>query len=241
LATILKVNKVEGTAYFRAGISTTETNGVEVGYPLAIDANGDYVKASQANGLKASTIVYESSKVSPFDAYNPNPQGVFKNKNYESRRLGKLKKFVVEFADSTGAAVSVFRTSNATLTGTVATNKSTTVTGTDTKFTTELKVGDYIVIAGETVRQVSGISSDTSLTVSVACSTTANDKTVTVKSQLDAPIYLGNATGKFSLLGKPYTLLKPVTGDGLSQCIGYVETKNTFVLDLKIEPNPLTI
>ena len=156
--------------------------------------------------------------------------------------MGKLREFVVEFTDSVGTALSVFRTRDTgDLTGTVATAGTTALTGTGTKFTTELKVGDFIVVAGETVRQVNAITSDTALTVSVAFTNTASGKKVMAKSQLDAPVYLGNATGKFSTLGKPYTVLKPVTGDGLSQCIGTVATANAMDICLEIEPNPAII
>ena len=51
---------------------------------------------------------------------------------------------------------------------------STTVTGVNTKFTTQLKVGDRILVSGET-RRVTAIASDTSLTVNTAFSDNAND------------------------------------------------------------------
>ena len=53
---------------------------------------------------------------------------------------------------------------------------STTVTGIGTLFLSELSVGDEIVVSGET-RIVSTITSDTSLTVSVAFSNNSNDTT----------------------------------------------------------------
>ena len=61
-----------------------------------------------------------------------------------------------------------------TLTGSINPTASTTVTGSGTKFLTELSVGDEIVVSSET-RIVSAIASDTSLTVSVATTNTAND------------------------------------------------------------------
>jgi hypothetical protein len=61
-----------------------------------------------------------------------------------------------------------------TLTGSIDPTASTTVTGSGTKFLTELSVGDEIVVSSET-RIVSAIASDTSLTVSVATTNTAND------------------------------------------------------------------
>jgi len=61
-----------------------------------------------------------------------------------------------------------------TLTGSINPTASTTVTGSGTKFLTELSIGDEIVVSSET-RIVSAIASDTSLTVSIATTNTAND------------------------------------------------------------------
>ena len=61
-----------------------------------------------------------------------------------------------------------------TLTGSIDPTASTTVTGVGTKFLTELSIGDEIVVSSET-RVVSAIASDTSLTVTVATTNTAND------------------------------------------------------------------
>ena len=62
------------------------------------------------------------------------------------------------------------------LTGSIDPTNSTTVTGVDTKFTTELKIGDQITVSGET-RVVNAISSDTSLTVEGKFSDNSNDTT----------------------------------------------------------------
>jgi len=61
-----------------------------------------------------------------------------------------------------------------TLTGSIDPTASTTVTGSGTKFLQELSIGDEILVSSET-RIVSAIASNTSLTVSVATSNTAND------------------------------------------------------------------
>ena len=63
-----------------------------------------------------------------------------------------------------------------TLTGSIDPTASTTVVGVGTKFLTELSIGDEIVVSSET-RIVTAIASDTSLTVSVATTDTANDAT----------------------------------------------------------------
>lgn len=61
-----------------------------------------------------------------------------------------------------------------TLTGSINPTASTTVTGSGTAFLTELSIGDEIVVSSET-RIVTAIASDTSLTVSIATTDTAND------------------------------------------------------------------
>lgn len=57
--------------------------------------------------------------------------------------------------------------------GTVATAETTALTGTGTYFT-DYRVGDQILVSGETVRTIATIVSDTSLTVTVAFSNTAS-------------------------------------------------------------------
>jgi hypothetical protein len=62
--------------------------------------------------------------------------------------------------------------------GTVATTGTTTLTGTGTNFN-DYAVGDKIVVSGETVRTIATITSDMSLTVTVAFSNTASGKSFT--------------------------------------------------------------
>lgn len=57
--------------------------------------------------------------------------------------------------------------------GTVTTNGTTTLAGASTKFTRDFKVGDQIWVSGETVRTITAIASDISLTVGVAFATSA--------------------------------------------------------------------
>ena len=83
--------------------------------------------------------------------------------------------------------------------GTVATNGKaappvppaadarTVLTGTGTKFTTTFKVGDNVVVAGETVRTVAAIASDTKLTVSTPFSNTATGMTYRISCP-DEPV-----------------------------------------------------
>lgn len=71
---------------------------------------------------------------------------------------------------------SLFRYEKPLEPGTVATNGTTTLTGTNTFFT-DYNVGDTILVSGETVRTIASITSDTSLDVTIAFSTTASTLT----------------------------------------------------------------
>jgi len=62
------------------------------------------------------------------------------------------------------------------ITGTINPIASTTVTGVSTIFTNEAKIGDKLVVSGET-RTIVGITSDTVCTVDVATTDTGNDAT----------------------------------------------------------------
>ena len=65
---------------------------------------------------------------------------------------------------------------NTDITGTIDPAASTTVPGVSTVFTTEAKIGDKLVVSGET-RTITAIASDTSCTVDTAFSNNANDTT----------------------------------------------------------------
>ena len=65
---------------------------------------------------------------------------------------------------------------NTDITGTIDPTASTTVTGSGTVFTTEAKIGDQLVVSGET-RTITAIASDTSCTVDVAFSDNSLDAT----------------------------------------------------------------
>ena len=74
-----------------------------------------------------------------------------------------------------------------TLTGTVTTAAaSRALTGTGTKFTTELEVGDTVEVPGETQRTVAAIASDASLTVGVAFAATAGPLTARASTCIPA-------------------------------------------------------
>ena len=75
-----------------------------------------------------------------------------------------------------GLYIKLTRGDTFTLTGTIDPAASVTVPGVNTVFSTEVGVGDEIVVSSET-RTVSKITSDTSLTVTSAFSNNANDTT----------------------------------------------------------------
>jgi hypothetical protein len=66
--------------------------------------------------------------------------------------------------------------------GTVATNGTTQLTGTNTTFLTTFHVGDTILVTGETSRIITDIIDDSTLTVSIAFSTTATGLSATISS-----------------------------------------------------------
>jgi hypothetical protein len=86
--------------------------------------------------------------------------------------------------------------------GTVATVATTALVGTGTTFTSTLKVGDTITVAGETIRTIASIADDTNLTVSVAFGTTASGLGYTLSGETRFQV-LGNGTVSMGELGEP--------------------------------------
>jgi hypothetical protein len=230
----------EGELTFGAwDLSATETTGIDVGYPVAIESStGNLIKADQANGLKMVGVIYEGSAVSPFGAYDHNPRNArqaFGTK--ESGSLTLFSKYYISICDTVGEPVNYFRVKDVALTGTVATNTDTTIVGTSTAFTTELKVGDYVTIGGEK-RQIDTITDATHATVSVAFGATATGLTATANSMMQQPIFLGDTSGttKYSKLDIPYSTLVPVTGSGeWQQVCGKILGKNIIEINTNID------
>ena len=79
-------------------------------------------------------------------------------------------------ADEFGLYIKLTRGDTFTLTGSIDPAASVTVPGVSTLFTTEVGIGDEILVSTET-KTVSKITSDTSLTVTSAFSNNANDAT----------------------------------------------------------------
>ena len=74
------------------------------------------------------------------------------------------------------ASIAKGAANNTDITGTIDPAASTSVTGVSTVFTTEAKIGDKLVVSGET-RTITAIASDTACTVDTAFSNNANDTT----------------------------------------------------------------
>ncbi len=90
--------------------------------------------------------------------------------------------------------------------GTVATAGTTTLTGTSTFFT-DYQVGDKITVDGETERTIDTITSDTSLTVTVAFTNTASALTFTRKIIIVSGVESYNLNRTFmNLSDKVYVL-----------------------------------
>ena len=119
-----------------------------------------------------------------------------------------------------------FNTTQKALTGTVsvAGGALSTVAGVGTKFTTELRVGDYILVGG-IEKQVSAIATDVSLTVSVAFTGAVASATGYISTDLFKPVYLAEDGG--------FTKLVPVTAGTLKQIIGFVINGNNIKVELE--------
>ena len=79
-------------------------------------------------------------------------------------------------AEEFGLYIKLTKGTTFTLTGSINPTASVIIPGSGTAFLSELSIGDEIVVSSET-RIVTAIASDTSLTVSVATTDTANDAT----------------------------------------------------------------
>lgn len=220
--------------------SAYASTGLAVGTLVGVDpATGTYVKADQVTGIKAETIIYEGSKVDPFGAYSANPSPTrFPLGSRESIMLGVLKEGAIQIAYDDGTAVTAFRMKDVALTGTVTVTTNTAIAGTNTLFLTELKVGEYVTTAGGAKRQVVAIASNTAATVGAAWGAGESGVALTANGLYGARVYLGDTTSttKFSKWLIPqFTLIKPTTGEGLVQSVGWVDGKNIIRIDLTDE------
>lgn len=103
--------------------------------------------------------------------------------------------------------------------GTVSTAGTTTLTGSGTYFT-DYRVGDKITVEGETERTIATITSDTSLTVTSAFSTTASDLSFTHKSIIASGVQSYNLHRSLNNPSDQVVILK---SDGTYTYIDYIQ------------------
>lgn len=197
---------------------------------VAVDGNGDLVKADASTGMKAEGFVFIASVQDPYGAVSYNVAPSFANiGTREYRRMGMMRKgFATIYNDNGDELSSYFKMKDVVLTGTVATTDTdATVTGTGTKFTTELIVGDYITIADVGTKQVLSIASDTSLELTALAGTTATGKKATALNAYGNPLYLAEDNSPL-----PFTMLVPTTN---KQLVGRVDSDTVIEYDIAIE------
>ena len=171
-----------GVAYPKGYHVDNDLEGIEMTSLLALKTDGKVKEISGeistqptwvlADGadptLQPVSVAYDSSMKDQYGGLNLDETVIKKPKftDMENEPMSPCKDTVVEWHDDVDAHALYYRTIKEKLTGTVevAGGSLSTVTGTDTAFTTELKVGEYIIADGQ-VRQVTAIATDTELTV----------------------------------------------------------------------------
>lgn len=125
-----------------------------------------------------------------------------------------------------GSALSVGRSSSIS-NGLVATNGTTTLTGTGTNFTNLFRVGDTINVTGETSRTITAIASDTSLTVNTAFSATASN--LTYSPLTNTNLFHAKYNGNFGLgIANPQTRIHLSAGTTEADGILFGNDTNLF-------------
>jgi len=223
--------KYFATAY----VDEAYTTGIPEGTLVYYDGASKTIKiADQNTATDAQGIVYAVTNRDIREGYTDNPTSNWMPKS----KGGDIMELEMIASVKVKEDTLKFRMIDEALTGTVATAGAVGLTGTGTAFMTELKVGDYIVVAGETVRQIDSITSDTVATVSVAFDNTASGLNVIAKSMRRKPVYLGEngTTTKFGKLNfVNYTTLVPVAGDGEKKLVGWIEDMKALQIDLTLQ------
>ena len=219
-------------------VAESITAGIAPGTLVYVDGNGDVKVADQANDLSAMGIIYNGDVRDIRSAYVDNPDGNAMPRTKGGKSIEMEKGGIIDIVSPD--AKTYFRMKDETLTGTVAIAGDTSLTGTGTLFTTELKVGDYVLVDGE-VRQIDAITNATTATVSVAFTNTKSTQAIVGKSMKNKPVYLGeNGTStKYGALNAQLgnlTTLKAVASSGDSyQLIGYIDSTKTIRFDLTLQ------
>ena len=135
-----------------------------------------------------------------------------------------IRNVELSIIDDTNPRGFVFNTKTVELTGTVAIAGDTSVTGTSTLFTTELEVGDLIMVDGE-IREVKTITDNTNIVVSVAFTGTASGKKGYQWCDYGRKVYLDT-------LGK-WTKIEPVASGEFKQELGFISSGNNITVEIK--------
>ena len=135
----------------------------------------DYIIANDTGALVRADFNTLFLEIEASNAGDSAPSNVAAGKLWHDTTTDHLKYYTgtdwVSIArQARGAA------NNTDSTGTIDPAASTTVPGVSTVFTTQAKIGDKLVVSGET-RTITAIASDTSCTVDTAFSNNANDAT----------------------------------------------------------------
>ena len=135
----------------------------------------DYIIANDTGALVRADFNTLFLEIEASNAGDSAPSNVAAGKLWHDTTTDHLKYYTG--TDWVSVARSVKGAANNTdITGTIDPAASTTVPGVSTVFTTEAKIGDKLVVSGET-RTITAIASDTSCTVDTAFSNNANDAT----------------------------------------------------------------
>jgi hypothetical protein len=135
----------------------------------------DYIIANDTGSAVRSDLNTLFLEIEASNAGDSAPSNVAAGKLWHDTTTDHLKYYTG--AEWVSIARSVKGSANNTdITGTIDPAASTSVTGVSTVFTTEAKIGDKLVVTGET-RTITAIASDTACTVDTAFSNNANDTT----------------------------------------------------------------
>jgi len=225
------------------GDGTIGTTGLALGRAVAIKSDGDTDAVSSTTATlqyaDASTVkkmvgfVYRTSPravdTTVSDMLTTADQNYYPYGDREDTALTIIREGEIVVEDTTRDYH--FNTYKKTLTGTVevASGDLDAVVGTGTAFTTELRVGDLIIVDGQT-KEVASITSDTALGTTTAFSgAVAASEPIYGESDLFRPIYVGE--------DGLYTIVTPSTSTALSQKVGYVANGNNIHIDLSIDPD----
>lgn len=224
--------------------------GVASGISKCKQSTGDVqtvlVGAGKDVKIKASGVIYNAS---PRDQYGrtddlTDETRLYPYGNRESTAYGLLKKGVISINNTNSKYdLRIYRTIDIKLegTGTVASGVLTL-----TKGTSELKYGDKISIDNK-IGYVSEVTSTISYKV-VGLEDISSASEVTIKCQIDDPVYLNKAVtitpdkkGHFDKLSDlPFTTVPPQSGE-LSQLVGYIESPMHIRFDLTLQLDPIVL